>query len=314
MSTTSYVASRRRLQRGYGLLEMVISIAIMSLVFLGATFLLDTSARTAARTQAQIYASGDAANSIQKVIAQLREANGFTVPVSKDPGIPEIGWIVPSGTTAGQFVATLALPGGGTETFATAVEITQPGSLTPGSNGYKAGVTDISVQSSTGTAIVMNPTKSPYVQKPYDNAAAGATTVLIYRGDPDGTPDADPTGSAVTGAGTYLWQYTLPPDGTFNLAATPPNQSPLCKSVASASNAVQFVRAVYANAASADQVQVKIISGYYSPINGQQTNEEGNGASSSQLIGKCVYMRDHKTGANQLPADARTGNTPFQYH
>ena len=45
------------------------------------------------------------------------------------------------------------------------------------------------------------------------------------------------------------------------------------------------------------QAEVKIISGYYSPINGTQTNEEGNGSNSSQLTGKCVYMRDHLTDA-----------------
>ena len=334
MNTTSFSASRRRRQGGYGLLEMVISIAIMSLVFLGATFLLDTSARTAARTQAQIYASGDAANSIQSVVSVLREADSFTLPVGQAAGVAETGWIVPSGTTATQFYATLS-----GQAFATAVEITAPGPLTPAYNGYKAGVTDISVQSSSGAALVLNPNKAPYAQTPYYNGAVGTTTSLIYRGDPDGTPDADPTNSPVAGAGTCLWQYKLLPDGTRDPVNNP--NVKLCKSVASASNAVQFVRPVFANAASANQVEVKIISGYYSPINGQQTNEEGNGATSQPDRGQVrLYAgppdgrsasdggadRQHAVpvslaggagtagAASSAPTQRRIGQPPFQRH
>lgn len=305
INTTSFSALRRRRQRGYGLLEMVISIAVMSLVFLGSVLLLDTSARTVARTQAQIYASGDASDSIQKVIAQLREADSFLLPVSQAAGTAEVRWVVPSGTTATQFVATL-----NGQTLATAVEVTMPGALTPAINGYKTGVTDIYVQSSSGAPLPLNPKKAPFAQTPYYNGAIGATTCLIYRGDLDGTPDADPTGSPVAGAGTCLWQYKLLPDGTRDPVNNPNVQ--LCKSVASTSNAIQFVRPVQ-GAASTNQVEFKLISSYYSPINGQQTNEEGNGASSSQLVGKCVYMRDHQT-SGKLPTGARTGNTPFQYH
>ena len=238
------------------------------------------------RTQAQIYATNDAANSIQKVIAQLREAQLFALPVSAQTGQAETGWIMLAGTNQAQFNTTY-----NTEQINTAIELTAPPALTASANGYtQAGVTQIQIQNaSAGTISIPS--------QPYQADGGSTSGVLIYRGDPNGTPDPDPTGSAVAGAGTYLWQYTIPANGTLTLDIADPNpllRNPvvLCKSVATAPNAVQFVRPVYQGVAEDWQVEVKIISGYYSPINGTETIEGGSGV--SQLSGKCVYMRDHK--------------------
>lgn len=285
-------------QSGFTLLEMLIAVSLTSILSLGAMDLLINSSRATVRTQAQIFATGDAANSIQQVIAQLREASAFTLPTSSVLNNAEAGWITPTGTSLVLFSTTLnSVP------INTAIEITAPPALTPAANGYKPGVHGIQVQNIAGSGY--------WSISPYNTQGTGSAITLIYRGDPNGTPDPDPTGSAMPGAGTYLWQYTVPSDNSFNITAYPPVA--LCKSISSAPDAVQFVRSVYNAQPVENQVEVKIISGYYSPINGTQTNEEGNGASSSQLTGKCVYMRDHNTAGTPSNASTRNSNNAFQY-
>ncbi len=294
--------AKRRLSRrnrgGYTLLEMLIAVSLMSLVFLGGMDLVVSSSRTTVRTQAQLYATADAANSIQNFIGQVREAQIFRLPTSDAANTAEDGWITPTNTLASQFSTTLS---GGTVN--TAIELTVPPALTPGLNGYKTGVSDIQVQLSNGTAKHLTGPLALYASQ-----TPGTVVILIYRGDPDGTPDPDPTNSTVTGAGTYLWQYAIPVTGVFDTTANPPYA--ICKSISTAPNAVQFVRP----ASEPYQAEVKIISGYYSPINGTQTSEEGNGTSTSQLTGKCVYMRDHITDAAPHTHTSQSSNNPFQHH
>ena len=54
------------------------------------------------------------------------------------------------------------------------------------------------------------------------------------------------------------------------------------------------------------QVEAKIISSYYSPIGGQQTNEASNGTNQTALSGKCVLMRDHDSGGSHDPGSTTT--------
>ena len=61
-------------------------------------------------------------------------------------------------------------------------------------------------------------------------------------------------------------------------------------------------------------LEVKITSGYYSPINGTQTSEEGNGASTSQMTGKCVFMRDHLPSPKPMTNVSQSSNNPYKYH
>ncbi len=299
---------RRRASRqsGFTLLEMLLAVSLSSLLILGAMDLLIASSRATVRTQAQVYATGDAANSIQQVIALVREASAFTLPTSGVQNTAEAGWNTPTGTTLGLFSTTL-----NTVPINTAIEITAPPTLIPADNGYRANVKTIQVQNVAGA--------NYWSITPYNTQGTGTAVTLIYRGDPDGTPDPDPTGSTVTGAGTYLWNYAVPLDNSFTLDIADPNpllRNPvaLCKSISTAPDAVQFVRPVYNTQPVQNQVEVKIISGYYSPINGTQTNEEGNGASSSQLTGKCVYMRDHNTSGTPANSSTRNSNNAFQYH
>ncbi len=294
-------------RRGFGLLESLICLSLISLMFLGALTLILSAGRGTVRTQSQVYASADAANSIQSVIGQLREASAFALPTSDANGTAETAWAPVAGTALNQFSTSL-----NGETVNTAIQIITPPTLNPADNGYTdPSATTLRVLSTTGTVRTTTP---------YNVASAGGLAVpssrvlLIYRGDPDGTPDADPTGSANPKAGTYLWQYQLQNGIPFDPVQFPPRA--LCKSVSTAPNAVQFVRPYYAANPTPEQTQmeIKIISSYYSPINGRQTSEQGDGTSSSQLSGKCVFMRDHYAGSLPAPAHqgSRAGNNVFQ--
>ena len=308
---TSKFTRRARLQRGLGLLETLICISLMALLFLGAMTLILSASRSGVRTQAQVYANGDAANAIQSIIGRLREASAFSLPTTDTPGTAESTWNTMGGAPLGQFSTTL-----NGETINTAIEVTMPQVLTAAENGYTASTQgQLRVLSQSGGYWQTNGPNWPASAAPCNVQIAGgvglpgSSVVLIYRGDANFAPDST--------AGTYLWQYTLPSDSSFNPAKYPPTA--LCKSVSTAPNAVQFVRPYYAASGGIPeqtQVEVKIISGYYSPINGQQTSEEGSGASASQLSGKCVYMRDHCTAAssNTTNSGVRTGNNAFQYH
>ncbi len=306
---TSHLTRRRRLQRGLGLLETLICISIMALLFLGAMTLIVSASRSTVRTQAQVYANSDAANAIQNIIGWMREASTFSLPTSSTSGTAESSWNSMNSTPLGQFSTTL-----NGETINTAMEVTMPQVLTAAENGYTASTNgQLRVLSQSGgywqTGGANWQAAPCNVQIAGGVGLPGIVVYIFYRGDADLAPDA--------AAGTYLWQYTLPSDSSFNPAKYPP--SALCKSVSTAPNAVQFVRPYYiagGGIPEQTQVEIKIISSYYSPINGQQTSEEGNGSSASQLTGKCVYMRDHCTAAtsNTTNSGVRTGNNAFQYH
>ncbi len=293
-------------RRGFGLLESLICISLMALMFLGAMTLVLDSARSTVRTQAQVYSTAEAANAIQQVVGQLHEASGFALPTSAAAGQPESTWQGTGTVSMDRFSTTL-----NGETINTAIEIFMPPVLSPTENGYTAsplpgGITVRRLAPNqywqAGTAAW------PASGAPLNNLRKGGLGVgpvaLIYRGNRDGTANAD--------SGTYLWQYDVTKaGGVFDPVQFPPVA--LCKSVGTAPNAVQFVRP---SVSQQTQVEVKIISSYYSAINGQQTNEQGSGASSSALVGKCVYMRDHYTGSDATPPNtgSRTGNDTFQYH
>ena len=309
--------SQTRTRRGFGLLETLICLSLVSLMFLGAMNLIMTALRSTVRTQASVYSTGDAANSIQQIIGQLHEASAFALPTSNAANVAENNWATVGTVPLSQFSTTLVDGSPTGETINTAIEILSPPTMTPKDNGYTAspmpaGLRVLSVAGGTWEAGAAGSTWAPAPgPQPYnamgDGGLGKGPVALIYRGDPDGTPDS--------AAGTCLWQYAMPADGSFNLVKYPPTA--LCKSVAAAPNAVQFVRPSYVSIAEQHQMEIKIISSYYSPINGQQTNEQGSGATSSSLTGKCVYMRDHYAGggsASKAPSNTRTGNNTFQYH
>ena len=130
---------------------------------------------------------------------------------------------------------------------------------------------------------------------PYSSQTAGTAVTPDLPGRPRRHAGRGPDRQRRHGRGD-LPVAVRPPAGRHVQSGAAPADR-LCKTLSLSPNAVQFVRPTYAGVPEPNQVEIKIISGYYSPINGQQTNEEGNGASSSQFVGKCVYMRDHQPGA-----------------
>ncbi|MDR3708341.1 MAG: hypothetical protein P4L33_08570 [Capsulimonadaceae bacterium] len=144
----------------------------------------------------------------------------------------------------------------------TAVCITKPGTGSP----------------STGTTITFAGCTNPVTV--YNRSATGISLVY-YRSDANGVPDAS--------AGSYVWEWSS--DGSISKA--------IIKSVsASAPNSVQFERP--ASSIASTEVSVKIVSGYYSPIN-TDTNEATNGHYTTTLTGTCVRMRDYSTTPPSTP-------------
>ncbi len=299
-------------QAGFSLLETLIALSLVSLVLLGSVDLYINATRLSTKTQAEMSANLDAANTIQYVIMQIQEALSFALPDETAAGTSGTAsnlWTTPpSAIPAGTYQTTY-----NSETIFTAIEVTNPATLTATANGYTASQIP-PVNGSPDTTIHVCGSSSGYsstISLSTLNYVGGATpgiTYIIYRGDPDGTPDADPTGNTKTRAGTYLWEYNYA-SGT---------RTALCKTVATAPNAVQFIRPLASvtngiGSPLANQVELKIVSAYYSPINSVQTSQANDGSQVSQLTGECIYMRDHGTQAVSSSANTKSSNNVTKY-
>lgn len=295
---------KRRLEGGFTLFEVMVAMPLAVMIFLGTLAMYDLSTQLFARTTAQMYTSMDASNAIGHIIDETRQAQSYALA-------SENTFSTPSGWTASQFYTTY-----NGETINTGIELDIPPALTPDEVGYQAGnPSTVSVITSAGSTVAL----------PSLYYANGASTeqVIIYRGDPPGAngigaPDANPSGCDTTGTflawkaaqtsmqsklGTYLWEYNVQ-TGVDTV---------LCKSVAWSPDAVQFIRPTSnpsSNTGTPEpfEVEVNVVSGYYSPISFITTNEESSGAEVSSLTGKCVYMRDHQTSAS-TPTNANTSTT-----
>lgn len=125
----------------------------------------------------------------------------------------------------------------------------------------------------------------------YDRQTLGTDYLLFYRGNSDQTPNPS--------SGKYLWKFQKSTGVT----------SMVCRNVATAaSDAVQFLQPT----GGSTEVAVKIVCSEYSLINGQQTNEETDGSTTSALTGKCALMRDYGAG-NSASTDQGTCNHAFQH-
>ncbi|MDQ2799698.1 MAG: type II secretion system GspH family protein [Armatimonadota bacterium] len=264
----------RRRQRGFTMLEVVIAFTLISLIFTGVISLFLSASRTTLKASAQISANQDGSVALQRVMQAVREAQSFALP-NETTGVGG-DFTVPANFAQSGFMTTL-----NGENIETAIEVSPPPSQT------------ISLKNSSGATIA--PTA-------FIRDGASPITFLIYRANPDGT--TNPT------SGTCLWEYSIQDAGaTIN--------QPLCRSIAAAApNAVQFVRPVIGTPPVPQpfQVEVKIISSYYSLVNGTQTNEQTNGSVTSGLSGKCVLMRNHATTVLTGGTNQAASNNAFQFH
>ena len=67
-------------QAGFTLLEMGIAITLMAMIFIGTMTMYLSMARTTMRSQSEVYASAAAANALQYMVQQSREAYDFKLP------------------------------------------------------------------------------------------------------------------------------------------------------------------------------------------------------------------------------------------
>ncbi len=283
MTHTTRATARRR-ARGFTLVEVMVTLPLVALLLIGAFNLFLMSLRLGSKTAAQLVATQDAANAIQQVVEVGREA--YTISLLGSGLTPPAGDPYPDS----DFAATL-----NGQTINAGIYVTMPAALAPtdvsgsyGGSSWKF----ITVQDCRSSPLPPTQSNAPMPGTPYNFSAptpaelAAQAQLLIYRADKDGTPDA--------AAGGCLWERPLP------VSADAPGFA-LCRTVATGTpNAVQFVQPL----GTANQIEVKVVSGAYSAINGVQTDEQGNGSYTSQLDGKCILMRDH------IPIPANGGTTP----
>lgn len=137
-------------------METMIAVVLMGLILGGTMDLFLTTTRTTASTQARLTATLTAANAMQRVMNDAREAQSVDISArtfnSKSTDAPD-------GTHAGMTLT------------------------------YPPAMADTAVTLTTGT-YTLSATNSPS-DALYNRATAGTTTLSIYRADSDGT--ADPT-------------------------------------------------------------------------------------------------------------------------
>ncbi len=253
----------RRRRRGFTLVEAVVGTALISLVFLGTMQLFIESQRGVQRTGVQVQASQDAAAGMQFVLTNARESWRFALPADGASSFP-----VPGGTVSDYVSSTGAN---------TALELILPAT------------TEYVLRDSGGSKFTLSPGG-------FDRTAlAGGDILWIYRGN---APVPGPFNPAVRGIpnadrGQYLWACRRPA-GTAD--ATQDRFQVICKLIltqhadsSAATDAVQFTRPA---SGASGEIEVKIVSGDLTSINGTQTNEATDGSSVNALYGKCALMRD----------------------
>ena len=142
----------------------------------------------------------------------------------------------------------------------------------------------VTVQDTGGAALTVSPA-------PYNRSLTPSSSPLwIYRSDSDGTPDA--------ALGKYLWLTGTEQGQAVSKALTGSLNSQFL-------NAVQFSRPVTASGmpqALPYQLQIKLVSTYYSSFAQAQTSELTTGSQEPVVVGKCVLLRDHELNNDHEPS------------
>jgi type II secretory pathway pseudopilin PulG len=303
--TRSLKTTRRKYAAAFTLLEAMISLGIMSVLMLASMDIFVNSLRMTSRSSAEVFASQDAAVAMRRVQDQVRESLWLALPDSNDAydtsghlyfndelaSFPSLSNYLLSPQQ--YFMATDSTK---TYTADTALFLATP-------------TVDNAPTFNTSSQNGVTPSNLTIPYSLYDRTQPNNGGILYYRADANGTPDPV--------AGTCFWELSSGANPTTNKA--------LISSVDTKTwNAVQFERPVLGgNTPAQYEVEVKITSGYYSAINQQQTNESTGGGSTTQLVGRCVSMRDHETGTgtgvvgthypNPLGANAATVENGNKY-
>lgn len=276
-------AGRRRLTRGFTLVEALIGTMLMSLLLLGAMTLFIESQRATQRVSVQVQGSQDAGLGLQYVLGNAREAYQFALPSDPAPSDPSALTFAPPDGNVNNYIYAYQV-NGANMTINTAIELQLPAAATSVKVQGGAATVGLNV---LGSSSVISPAPPAY------DRTGGGDLLWVYRGDALGNP--------VPATGQYLWSKRRPAGATN--AAQDVNRV-ICKFLLTkhadgtpAFDAVQFVDKYTTGTditSSTREMELKIVSGDVTAINGTQTNEATNGASVNQLYGKCALMRNFR--------------------
>lgn len=242
---------------GYTLPELMVGLSILSMLLLGTVSVFLLMLRLTGSVMGASLSAADASNAVQRVTANMREANSFTLLDD---------------------AANDAIDTNG-NTVVTGITLTFP-------KPYVSSSPDGTVHYTTGAGVSIGPltgTDAPYnVATKTDSSCA---TVSFYRANyhqpngADGTPNPS--------SGNCLWVT-----GTENGVVLTPG--PVIKTIASTADAVQFIVPYQPDGVTpiTNEVEIKIISGQYDPVHGTVSSDSASGGATA-LTGECVYLRDH---------------------
>ncbi len=255
-----------RARRGNTLPELMVSLAVLTLLLGGVVGVFILMLRLSGSVIAAALSSTDASNAVQRVTGDLREADHFSLPGDADGG-----YTGPSATAVDK----------NGNTVLTGIQITFPSRYA------------MPVSYTTGAGVSPAPLNGTGL--PYSIGVPGAAVVTFYRANwhqPDG---ADGTSNPTSG--NCLWVT-----GTENGVAVTPG--PVIKTIAPTADAVQFIVPRQADGVTpiANEVELKIVSGQYDPIHGTTSSDSAAGGATA-LTGDCVYLHDHNPAAH-LPGGA----------
>lgn len=264
------------LRAGFTLLETMIAMGLMALLFLGAVTLYVEATRISAKSGAQITAAQGAANGLQHVEGDIREAYDFALPEDGATFGSDLG----TGYTPSAFQTTYTDPVTSlSRTIDTGIRLTYPASGTA------------AVYDSSGAQV------TPAVTL-YDSTAAGSI-LYVYRADLPASSSATPA-TPDASQGDCLWASGAEGGKAINQCLVRLSDGRQAAGGVSAANAVpnavEFVRP----SSVSYQVQIRLISSFYSPIgtgNSALSFQQTSEGSKLLLTGKCVLMRNHKTGS-----------------
>lgn len=244
-----------RARRGYTLPEMMVSLGILSLLLTGVVSVFILMLRLSGSVIGASLSSTDAANGVQRITADLREADHFSLlDDAAHDAVDKNG-----------------------NTVVTGITITFPTPYVSPLSG------DGKIYYTTGANVSRGPLVGANV--PYNLGSQSPATVSFYRANWKQPEGADGTPNPATGK--CLWVT-----GTENGVALTPG--PVIKTVAPTADAVQFTAPRESDGVTliGTEAQIKIVSGQYDPIHGTTSSDSAAGGATA-LTGDCVYLRDH---------------------
>lgn len=243
-----------RARRGHTLPELMVSMSLIALLLGGSVSVFLMTLRLSGSVTAASLSSTDASFAVQRITADLHEANSFALLDNPTyDATDKNGNVVITGIT-----------------------ISFPISLISAASG------DGKIYYTTGANVSRGPLTGADV--PYNCASASAATVSFYRANWHQTDGAD--GSPNPATGKCLWVT-----GTENGAAVTPG--PVITTIAPTVDAVQFVHPMQPGGLIPilSEAQIKIVSGQYDPIHGSASSDSVAGGATA-LTGDCVYLQN----------------------